>query len=122
MGVTTVHDSIRTFAAAIVLTALSLGAHADASHPANVKARGVVHYGDLNLEVGKDARIMLQRIERAAKRACGGPAPFSGYTGSLDPAFEECRDEAIERAVKQLGAPEVTRIYSSTKRRESWLR
>jgi UrcA family protein len=117
------HDLSQMFAAAIVLSALSFGAHADTSHSkTNVKARGVVFYGDLNLEIEKDARIMLQRIERAAKKACGGPAPFSAYTGSLDRAFEECRDQAVERAVKQLGVPEVTRIHSEARPREYWLR
>jgi UrcA family protein len=113
------------FAAAVMLAALSFGAHADTSTagPGNIiRGRSVVFYGDLNIETEQDARIMFQRIERAAKKACGGHATFSTYTGALDHTFEECRGEAIQRAVKQLGAPAVTRIYSDARPRESWHR
>jgi UrcA family protein len=101
--------------AAVILAALSFGAHADTSTdrpPTSITGRSVVHYGDLNLNAEQDAKIMLQRIERAAKKACGGHATFSSYTPTLDHTFEECRCKAIQRAVKQLGAPLVTRIYS----------
>jgi UrcA family protein len=110
-------------AATLMLAALCYGAHADTSTggtPTKITGRSVVHYGDLNLNVEPDAKIMLQRIERAAKKACGGHPGFSTYTGSLDSqTFDECRDKAIQRAVKQLGAPMVTRIYSETRPRES---
>jgi UrcA family protein len=111
------------FAAAVILAALSFGAHADTSSPGTIiRGRGVVYFGDLNIETEQDAKIMLQRIERAAKKACGGHPTFSTYTGSLDHTFEECRGEAIQRTVKQLGAPMVTRIYSEARPRESWHR
>ena len=58
------------------LIALSFGARSDTStgEPTDVKGRSVVYYGDLNLNAEQDAKIMLQRIERAAKTACGGHA------------------------------------------------
>ena len=105
--------------AAVMLAAPSFGAHADTSSPTHITGRGVVYYGDLNLKTEQDAKILLQRIERAAKRACGGHAAFSTYTGGLDPTFEECRGDAVRRAVKQLGAPLVTRIYFEARPRES---
>jgi UrcA family protein len=111
------------FAAAVMLAALSFGAHADTSTDGPgtiIRGRSVVYYGDLNIATEQDAKIMLQRIERAAKKACGGHPTFSTYTGSLDHTFEECRGEAIQRTVKQLGAPMMTRIYSETRPRESW--
>jgi|SRR5580692_4646237 UrcA family protein len=110
------------FAAAVMLAALSFGARADTStdgQPPSTTGRSAVYFGDLNLNAEQDAKIMLQRIERAAKKACGGHATFSSVTGSLDHTFEECRGEAIQRAVKQLGAPLVTRIYSEARQRES---
>jgi UrcA family protein len=116
--------SILAFALAAMLAAPSFGAHADTSTDVPgtiIRGRSVVHYGDLNIETEQDAKIMLQRIERAAKKACGGHATFSTYTGSLDHTFEECRGEAIQRTVKQLGAPMVTRIYSA-RPRASWYR
>jgi UrcA family protein len=114
------HVSTQIFAAAVMLTALCLGAHADTSTdgpPTHISGRSAVYYGDLNLNAEQDAKIMLQRIERAAKKACGGHATFSSYTGSLDHTFEECRGRAIQRAVKELGAPLVTRIYSEAQPR-----
>jgi UrcA family protein len=109
--------------AAIILTALSFRAHADASSPVTiVQGRSVVYYGDLDIETEQDAKTMLQRIERAARKACGGHATFSSYTGALDHTFEECRDKAIQRTVIQLGAPMLTRIYSEATPRESWHR
>jgi UrcA family protein len=116
------HVSTPMSAAAVMLAALSFGAHADTptdGPPINVTGRSVVHYGDLNLNVEQDAKIMLQRIERAAKTACGGHATFSSYTPSLDHhTFEECRERAIQRTVKQLAAPLVTRIYSEVRPRK----
>lgn len=119
------HVSTPMFAAAAMLAALSFGAHADTpidGPPNNVTGRSVVHYGDLNLNLEQDAKSMLQRIERAAKKACGGHAAFSSYTGSLEHTFEECRSKAVQRAVKQLGVPMVTGIYSEARPREPWQR
>lgn len=107
-----------------MLAALSFAAHAGTSiHRSNVTpGRDVIYYGDLNIGTEHDARLMLERIELAAKKACGGHAAFSSYTGSLDHSFEECRSETVERTVKQLGAPMVTRLYSEARSRESWHR
>ena len=111
-------NSIPAFAATMMLAAISFGAHADTSSPeAIIRGRSVVYYGDLHIETEADAKILLQRIERAAKKACGGHPTFSTTTGGLDRTFEECRDKAIQRTVKLLGAPTVTRVYSEAKRR-----
>jgi UrcA family protein len=108
-------NSTAILAATVMLAALCCRAHADTSTdepPTHITGRIAVHYGDLDLKAEQDAKIMLQRIERAAKKACGGHPDFSSYTGSLDSrTFEECRGRAIQRAVRQLGAPMVTRIY-----------
>jgi UrcA family protein len=120
-----VHISISIFAAAVMLASLSFGARADTSRDSQgalIRGRSIVFYGDLNIETEQDAKIMLQRIELAAKKACGGQPTFSTYTGSLDHTFEECRCGATQRTVKQLGAPMVTRIYSGARSRESWHR
>jgi UrcA family protein len=106
-------------AATVMFAALSFGAHADTSSPGTpIGGRSVVYYGDLNIESDQDAKIMLKRIERAAKTACGGHPTFSTYTGGLDRTFEECRGKAIQRTVKQLSASTVTRIYSEAMLRE----
>jgi UrcA family protein len=113
------HIAIPTLAAAIMLGALSAGAQADTSSPSTVfRGRSIVYFGDLHIDTEHDAKILFQRIGRAAKKACGGHATFSSYTGTLDRTFEECRSEAIERTVKRLGAPMVTRLYSAARPRE----
>jgi UrcA family protein len=115
------HVSIPILLVAIMLTPLGLRAHAVASTdgPSTaIRGRSVVYYGDLHIDIEQDAKIMLQRIGQAAKKACGGHATFSSYTGSLDRTFEECRNEAIQRTVKQLGAPVVTRLYSEARPRD----
>jgi UrcA family protein len=108
--------SISVFAATVMLTAPCIGARADTwaeGPPTNVTGRSLVHYSDLNLHDEQGAKIMLLRIERAAKTACGGHATASSYTGSVDHyTFAECRGKAVKRAVKLLDAPLVTRIYS----------
>ena len=114
------HVSTPMVAAAVMLAALSFGAHADtSSQPAKITGSSVVYYGDLDLTVPQDAQVMMQRIEQAAKKACGGHRTFSSYTGRLDDTFDECRREAIARTVKQLGAPIVTRIYFEARTRDS---
>ena len=113
------------FAAAVVLAALSFDARADMSTDARnngISGRSAVNFGDLNLNTEQDAAIMLQRIERAAKKACGGHATFSSYTGSLDRTFDECRSRAIQRTVNRLDAQMVTRLYSGARPQASWRR
>jgi UrcA family protein len=114
--------STPTIAATVMLAALSFGARADTPSDGAIniiRGRGVVHYGDLKIETERDARIMLQRIELAAKKACGGHPTFSAYTGSLEHTFEECRSEAIQRTVRQLDSAMVTRVHAEAKRLES---
>jgi UrcA family protein len=107
--------------AAAMLMAVSFGAQAGASTDASpivIRGHSAVYYGDLHIDAEPDAKILLQRIDRAARKACGGHPTFSAYTGRLDHTFEDCRDKAIQRAVKQLRAPMVTRIYTEARPRE----
>jgi len=105
--------STPTIAAALLLGAISFGAHADTIQPATITGRSAVYYGDLNLNAEQDAKTMLDRIEQAAKKACGGHRTFSSYTGRLDDTFDDCRREAIARTVRQLSAPMVTHLFRS---------
>lgn len=104
--------------AVMTLAALNLGARADTASPSDItSAHNLVYYGDLNIDTERDAKILLERIEQAAKKACSGHATFGAYIGSLNRTFEECRSETVQRTVKQLGAPMVTRIYSEARSR-----
>jgi UrcA family protein len=114
------HISTRIFAASVMLAALNVGAHADTSTDRSrgvTQGRSAVYYSDLNIDTQQDAKILLQRIERAARKACGGHATFGSFTHLSDHTFEECRGEAIQRTVKELGAPMVTRVYSEARLR-----
>jgi UrcA family protein len=113
------HTSIPTLTAAVILAALSFSAHADtASQPAKITGTSAAYYGDLNLTLPQDAKTMLERIELAATKACGGHPTFSSITGRLDSTFQDCRNAAVARTVEQLGARLLTRIYSEARPRE----
>jgi UrcA family protein len=103
--------TIPTVAMIFAFCAFQANAHADALQTPSTQTRFEISYADLNLNYERDARVMLGRIERAAKKACGGHASFSSYTGGLEASFYECRDNAIRQAVQLLSAPVVTRLY-----------
>jgi UrcA family protein len=108
--------------ATAMLAALSFGVRADASSdaPRTISRGGtVIHYEDLDIDTEAGARILLQRIEGAAKTACGGHSTVSSFTHMPDHTFEQCWGDAVERTVKQLGAPVVTRMYCEARPRES---
>lgn len=71
----------------------------------------VVRYGDLDLTNVHDAKTLLRRIDRAADSACGGQPPISLQSDLPQVMFSRCRVDAVARAVADLGAPLVTRIY-----------
>lgn len=70
-----------------------------------------VAYADLNLARTEDARIMAERLDEAARFACGGSPHFDANYRSARAAatrrFEECRAQAIDAALAQLDAPAV---------------
>jgi UrcA family protein len=109
--------SIERFLGALVLSTLSIGAHADGSSAdSSIQGRSVVHFPDLNIESAQDARILLQRIDRAAEEVCGGQSAYKTFMVAADFTFEGCRSGTIARAVKKLGAPQVTRLYLEASR------
>jgi UrcA family protein len=112
------HMSISVLTGAVMLSTFCIGAQADAASPDPViRGRSVVHFADLHIDSEGDAKILLQRIERAASEACGGHPSFETYTTVPDRTFDECRIGTLARAVKKLGAPVVTRIYYESKKR-----
>ena len=68
-----------------------------------------VSFADLDLSRQGDAQILLDRIEKAAYRACGGnPRRHPGYglmPHHTEAVFEECRQDAIARAIRDVDAP-----------------
>jgi UrcA family protein len=75
-----------------------------------------VSYADLDLSREADARIMLDRLDRAARRACGGRPEFDStfrfMASALEEGYRECRSAAMSGALTALGAPVVHRAYT----------
>lgn len=95
------------FAAALAFTGLAaiLPAHADSSIP---QVR--VAYGDLNLSHPAGAQTMLNRINEAASRVCGGiPHPRELMEKRF---YRTCVRAATDNAVAQLNAPLVTALHT----------
>jgi UrcA family protein len=82
--------------------------------------RMVVQFGDLDISTERDAKVLLMRIERGATKACGGHRTFNSFTGAVDGSFDECRNEVIRKAIAQIDAPLVTRLYFASC--ERWFR
>jgi|GEM_PF-1236276 UrcA family protein len=104
-------------AATTVLTALaSAGGARGINGLPIVEGNADVAYGDLDLNRPQDAAIMLGRIEKAARRACGiMPERDRFYSSNpefVDKQFRLCTRQAVRDAVTHLGAPHVSRAYA----------
>jgi len=70
-----------------------------------------VHYGDLNLATDAGAQTLLQRLNAAGRRVCGGrTSPRSIMMYQLRRA---CIREKVSTAVAELGSPVVTARLAS---------
>jgi UrcA family protein len=69
-----------------------------------------VSYSDLDVSREPGARKLYQRIKSAAEEVC---APFNGRQLSQYMNQANCVSGAIERAVRQVNEPAVTRYYST---------
>jgi UrcA family protein len=81
-----------------------------------------VEWSDLDLNKPADARTLLERLKRAAYVACGGdPKLHNSYRTRLEKtvaAYEECRANAVKRAIDQIGAQQLTQLYTGCSKRE----
>lgn len=77
--------------------------------------------GALGSEVG--ARDLLGKLETAAYGACGGDhRRHSSYRYTPDltrQVFSQCREEALARAVAEIGAPRLVALHADPRRAES---
>ena len=86
-----------------------------ASQVKSVEVRRVtVSYGDLDLGTLGDARVLLTRLQKAAFHACGGDPRLNTDYGIMGPhiekLYQDCRDDAVARAVDTVNAPLLTEI------------
>jgi len=81
--------------------------------------RVAVSYGDLDLGNASDARVLLDRLQDAAYKACGGDRrSISNYTPQwnwLATELQECRNDAVSRAVATVDAPLLSTVFRGEK-------
>jgi UrcA family protein len=75
-----------------------------------------VSYADLDPQKEADARVLLTRLQQAAYTACGGN-PRHHPSHELMPrkterVFEECRRNAITRALGVIKSPTLSRLFA----------
>jgi UrcA family protein len=104
-------------AAALALTLVGNAAWSNPSQP-KVQLVGKVRVAlnDLDLGNSADARTLLDRLKQAAWHACGGdPKLHNSYRSRPEQTvkvYEECRENAVKRAIDQIGAPLLARAYA----------
>lgn len=109
---------------ALCSIAINSVAQADVqSEKKEVVGRVRVVYADLDLNHQADVRVLLDRIEKAAYRACGGD-PRRHWTYDITPqrtkaVFTECREAAITRAISDIDAPALARAHAALSSDES---
>ena len=102
--------------AAIGLIAAAQGATAAPSAERLAIGKVTVPYADLDLGTPADAFVMLTRLEGAAKRACGGDPRLNRENNFLFPVekrYQDCRSDAVSRAVVKVGASVLTDLHRS---------
>jgi UrcA family protein len=107
--------SVWFIAAALASSVFAVAAHSAESTDGITRRQLRVEIAGLNLRDDQDARELMQRIEKGARRACGGAPTFSTFTGRLDGTFEECRETAVRKVIEQINSPLVNRIYFDTR-------
>lgn len=71
-----------------------------------------VSYADLDLSTHDGARVLLKRINIAAKEACG-PAPvMSPLTPAAPTRHDRCIAQAADKAVAEVNAPLVVALHT----------
>jgi UrcA family protein len=88
---------------------LCLGA-ANAQSPNGEVPSVVVKYSEQSLATGKGVNELYRRIVRAAEKVC--PAPSLVNLSALAMA-EECRDQAVARAIRQIDNSQLAALYAA---------
>ena len=72
--------------------------------PVNVR----VSFADLDINHPAGAEVLLKRIERAAVTVCGERPSLPLQAEDL--AYQQCRNDAVGRAVSRMNAPMLTAV------------
>jgi UrcA family protein len=93
--------------AALAFSGLSAVASAQSVEVATID----VSYADLNLSSRAGAEAMLNRIQAAASRVCGGKPETRQMTDMA--RYRSCVSTAVRTAVSELNAAMVTQLYGN---------
>ncbi len=77
-----------------------------------------VFYGDLNLSNPAGAEVILNRINFAATRVCGGLPDIRELRERTQ--FKACVRVATEEAISEVNAPLVSALYDDDMSRQRW--
>jgi UrcA family protein len=102
------HPSPLLALALSVLT--SLPAVAAAAAPTDAVPRVTVRVGDLNLESRAGIAALYQRLSRASRAVC---ASLDGRTLRERQAYEQCRRDSMERAVRDVGNSDLLALHNA---------
>ncbi|HEY8508743.1 MAG TPA: UrcA family protein [Steroidobacteraceae bacterium] len=110
------HKLAVTWGSALLLLVLATALVQPASGAtanANAPRQAVVNYSDLNLASPQGAAKLYARIRQAAKSVCGTPGSFYLRLRQLQ---QECIDQAIDAAVREVDHPGLTAHHRSNGR------
>lgn len=98
------------------LSLLAVSAFA-ASAPASAQSqsdpvRVTVSYADLNIDRPQGAKVLLQRIQVAADRACGGAPDLRLLTERAN--YDRCRAHAVAAAITAVNSPTLAAMAGRT--------
>jgi UrcA family protein len=100
----------RTITSAIAALAIALAAAPAALAEGPSPASSIrVAYGDLDLNTAAHGRVLLRRIDSAARRACANVATLSPLTPR---ATADCRRETVADAVRGLNFETLTLAWA----------
>jgi len=90
---------------------LLLGAAALAQSPYEKPPTTVVHFSDLDVTRAEGARVLLGRLQHAARVVCSSAA--DGKDLKRISLYESCLKESMDRAVADVHAPLVSALYGN---------
>ena len=96
-------------AAALALAALGVLGAVSATHAAELQ-RATVDYRDLDLSKQKDVTALYQRVNNAARQVC---AVVDSKRLSAKAKFDECKAQAVQSALQDIGSPVLIRYHNA---------
>jgi UrcA family protein len=80
-------------------------------------SEAAVRYGDLDLSTARDAAIMVDRVDHAARQVCNVKAITDPAYGAVRTyaitQFNACHEQAMQAALSRLESQEVRQAYAT---------